>query len=152
MALPRGTELLVIDSGPRTGFSAQVGPQMHSVAEQLVAVSPQIDLVDLSRLVANGSCSRQTLQSGGIFKARAVRADLAQQSRSEFGSRAGQGAEEIMIGMLCKELLNLGTIRVDLALEHAQHFTRAKAQPFLARVRAWPETNSAARAKISIRF
>ena len=26
-----------------------------------------------------------------------------------------------MIGMLCKELLNLGTVRADLALEHAQH-------------------------------
>src|SRR6476646_5382759 len=26
-----------------------------------------------------------------------------------------------MIGMLRKELLNLGTVRVDLALEHAQH-------------------------------
>jgi hypothetical protein len=32
---------------------------MHSLAEQLVAVSPEIDLVDLSRLVADGSCSRQ---------------------------------------------------------------------------------------------
>ena len=63
---------------------------MHSVAEQLVAVSPEIDLVDLSRLVADGSCSRQTLQGGRILKARAVRADLAQQSRGDLGSRAGQ--------------------------------------------------------------
>ena len=52
MGLAACAELLVIDSGPRTGFSTQVGPQMHSVAEQLVAVSPEIDLVDLSRLVA----------------------------------------------------------------------------------------------------
>ena len=90
MALAACTELLVIDSGPRTGFPTQVGPKMHSVAEQLVAVSPEIDLVDLSRLVADGSCSGQTLQGGWILKARAVRADLAQQSRGDLGSRAGQ--------------------------------------------------------------
>jgi hypothetical protein len=30
-----------------------------------------------------------------------------------------------MIGMLCKELLNLGTVGVDLALEHAQ-YSRAR--------------------------
>jgi len=48
--LPRVRKLLVIDSGPRRGFPTQVGPKMHSVAEQLVAVSPKIDLVDLSRL------------------------------------------------------------------------------------------------------
>ena len=59
MALAACTELLVIDSG---------GPHVHSVAEQLVAVSPEIDLVDLSRLVADRSCSRQALQGVGIFK------------------------------------------------------------------------------------
>ena len=89
MALAACAELLVVDSGPRTGFPTQVGPRMHSVAEQLVAVSPEIDLVDLSRLVADGSCSGQTLQGGGIFKARAVRADLAQQWRAILGPAPG---------------------------------------------------------------
>jgi hypothetical protein len=32
--------------------------------------TPEIDLVNLSRLVADGSCSGQTLQGGGIFKER----------------------------------------------------------------------------------
>ena len=54
-----------------------------------------------------------------------------------------------MIGMLCKELLNLGTVRVDLALKHARILARAKAKRLLARVRAWPETNPVACAKIS---
>jgi hypothetical protein len=49
-ALAARAELLVIDSGPGTGSPTQVGPQVHSLAEQLVAVSPEIDLVDLSRL------------------------------------------------------------------------------------------------------
>ena len=90
MVLAACAQLLVVDGSPRRGLPTQVGPQMHSVAEQLVAVLPEIDLVDLSRLVADGSCSRQTLQGGWILKARAVRADLAQQSRGDLGSRAGQ--------------------------------------------------------------
>ena len=90
MALAACAELRVIDSGPGTGFPTQVGPQMDGMAEQLVAVSPEIDLVDLSRLVADGSCSGQTLQGAGIFKARAVRADLAQQARGDLGSGTGQ--------------------------------------------------------------
>src|SRR6267142_2020555 len=36
-----------------------------------------------------------------------------------------------MIGMLCKELLNLGTVRVDLALEHAQHSHTRQSQATL---------------------
>ena len=36
-----------------------------------------------------------------------------------------------MIGMLCKELLNLGTVRVDLALEHAQHSHARQSQATL---------------------
>ena len=72
MALAACAERRVIDIGPRTGFPTQVGPQMHGVAEQLVAVSPEIDLVDLSRLVADGSCSGQTLPGGWILEARAV--------------------------------------------------------------------------------
>ena len=36
-----------------------------------------------------------------------------------------------MIGMFCKELLNLGTVRVDLALEHAQHSHARQSQATL---------------------
>src|SRR4029453_4579861 len=36
-----------------------------------------------------------------------------------------------MIGMLCKKLLKLGTVRVDLALEHAQHSHTRQSQATL---------------------
>ena len=76
---------------------------MHSVAEQLVAVSPEIDLVDLSRLAADGSSSGQTLQGGGIFKARAVRADLAPQWRAILGPAPGSEPKRGRISVALRE-------------------------------------------------
>ena len=58
-----------------------------------------------------------------------------------------------MIGMLCKELRNLGMVRVDLALEHAQHSHARQSQPTLGTSkRLAGDELGAARAKISIRF
>ena len=93
---------------------------MDGGTQELIAEPAQIDFVDLSGLVADRSRSSQALQTVRI-KALAIRADLAQQARGDLGTRSGQRTKEIVIGMLGKELLDLGAVGLNLVLEQAQH-------------------------------
>ena len=97
-----------------------------------------------------GNCSRQTLQAE-IFKARAADPSRpAVAERSWVPRRAV--SEEIMIGMLCKELLNLGTVKIDLALEHAQHSHTHQSQATLGTGKGLAGDELGGTRKISIRF
>ena len=63
-----------------------------------------------------------------------------------------QRAEEVVIRVLGKELLDLDPVSVDLGRRVRSIRTRTTARRLLARVSAGPETNSPARAQISTRF
>ena len=56
-----GAQGLIIEGRPGRGGSTEVGPQMDSGPQRLVAVPPQIDFVDLTGLVANRSSPGQSL-------------------------------------------------------------------------------------------
>src|SRR6516164_535975 len=94
---------------------------MYRVAQWLAAVASQKDLMNLTGLVADRRGPRHALQGVEILKARAIRTDLAQQAGSDFGPRSRQGAKQLVIGVLGKELLDLSAVGIDLALERAQH-------------------------------
>ena len=68
-ALP---ELIVVNRSPRTGVSTQVRPQMDGVTQGLAAMLTDQNLRDLAGLIADRSCSRQTLQTAGIGEAGTV--------------------------------------------------------------------------------
>ena len=76
MALPALPELIVVNCGPGTGLPAQVRPKVHGVAQGLVALTPQMNLVDLSGLIAHGRGPSQALEADCIIKAGAIRTDL----------------------------------------------------------------------------
>src|SRR6218665_1038041 len=108
------------------------------MAQCLVAVSSELSGTDLSGLEADGRCPRQALQATGIFKAHAVRPDLAEQAWSELWARAWQGAKEIVVGMLGEEFLDLQTVSIDLALESAQHAGACQRQPTFGTSQCFP--------------
>ena len=92
---------------------------MDGGPQRLVAVSPQIDFMDLTGLVANRSGPGQSLSSVWIIKAGAIGADFAQQAWGDRWTGSGQRTKEMVIGMLRKELLDVGAVGLDLALVHA---------------------------------
>src|SRR6516164_4003181 len=92
---------------------------MYRVAQWLGAVASQKDLMNLTGLVADRRGPRYALQGVEILKARAIRTDLARQAGSDFGPRFRQGAKQLVIGVLGKELLDLSAVGIDLALERA---------------------------------
>ena len=60
--------LLVVDLGPRTGFSTAITPKMDRLPQEFVTLIAQAHLVDLSGLVADWSGSCQALKGLGIGK------------------------------------------------------------------------------------
>ena len=68
VALAALAKRIIIGRRPRTGLPAQVGPQMHGVAQRLVALSSQMDLVDLTALVADRRGASQALEAAWILK------------------------------------------------------------------------------------
>lgn len=125
---------------------------MDGGSQRLVAAAAHIDFVDLAGLVADRSGPGQSLQSAGLIKAGAVGANFTQQAWGDLRTGSRQRTEELVIGVFSEELLDLGTVGLDLGLEHPQHRVRASARRLLVRVSASVATNSFARAKISRRL
>ena len=67
----------IIGCCPRTGRSTQVGPKVDAIAKQLVAVTAQVDPVDLAGLIAHRSGSRYALEAFRVAVKRAIGADFA---------------------------------------------------------------------------
>jgi hypothetical protein len=111
---------IVISVGPRALRAAFVGEEMHGVAQVEGARTAQAHLVDLAGLVADGSGAGHALETARILVQGAVAADLAQQPRPELGPGAGEGPEEVVIGMAGEELLDAAAVGGELGLEHAQ--------------------------------
>ena len=124
---------------------------MDGGTQGLIAESAQIDFVDLPGLVAYRRCAGQALQTVRI-KALAIRADFAQQARGDLGTRSGQGIKEIVIGLLGKELLDLGAVALNLVLEHAQHPRAGQREWALGAGEHFARDELARRAKISMRL
>lgn len=120
MGFAAGTKRLVIERCPWRALPSEMSPEMDGGAQGLMAESAQIDFVDLPGLVAHRGGAGQRLESVSI-KALAVRADFAKQARGDFGTRSGQRTKEIVIGMLGKELLDLGAVGLNLVVKDAQH-------------------------------
>jgi hypothetical protein len=93
---------------------------MHGVAQVEVAGTAQTHPVDLAGLVADGGGASHALETTRILVEGAVAADLAQQPRPELEPGAGEGAEEVVVGMAGEELLDAVAVGGELGLEHAQ--------------------------------
>lgn len=78
VTLPTLSKVVIIGGRPGTGGSTQIGPEVDGVAQGLVAVTPEVHLVDLAGLITDRSRSGQALEAAGILEAGAIGADLAQ--------------------------------------------------------------------------
>ena len=58
--------IAVVGCCPRTRRSAEIGPKVDAISEQLVAVSAQVDFVDLAGLITHRSGSRYALEALGV--------------------------------------------------------------------------------------
>jgi hypothetical protein len=67
----------VVGCCPRTRRSAEIGPKVDAISEQLVAVSAQVDFVDLAGLITHRSGSRYALEALGVAVKRAIGADFS---------------------------------------------------------------------------
>ena len=119
---------LVVGLGPRGGVPGAVGPEMHDVAQEFVALVAHLDFVDLPGLVADRAGAGQALEGLRLVEALRVGGDFAQEARGQEARGAGQGAEEAAVGMLLEEFFDLGAVFVQLALEQAQQAGQADGQ------------------------
>src|ERR1700682_2928591 len=97
----------------------------------LVTVPSQADFVNLARLEADRCRAGKALQGLGIGKELAHGADLAQQSRRQLLSATGQGAKNVMVGMLFEEPFDLLSVNIELVFQSLQEFYQAQCQETL---------------------
>ena len=79
-------------------------------------------------MIGDRADPRLAHQAVGIGKDVAPGADQAQQPRAQGLFGPGQGAKEVVIGMLLKGLGNARAILLDLALEGLEHLDQAQGQ------------------------
>jgi hypothetical protein len=128
----------VIRLRPRAHLAAAIAPQMHRVAQVPVAVPPDARLPDLPALKTHRRRPRHALQRLRLGILPAIGADLGEQPRRELVARAGQAAEEVVVGMLREEFFNRRPVRRELGLHHAQQVHHAQGQPALGPCHRWP--------------
>ncbi len=130
-ALPLISMGLSVGRSPRGFGSAQVSPPMDGVGQVLVAMPPNVDLVDLAALKTHRCGARIALQTSGFIEAPPVVPQLTEQARPELATYAGQGSKHIVIGVIGKKLLNGCAILVRLFLQGAQRLDQRKGKPTL---------------------
>src|SRR6204780_206227 len=122
MALALGSKRLVIGLRPRTEFATQVGPEMHGIAQGLVALATQMDAMNLAGLKTDRRRASQTLQTLCVRKQDAVVADFRQEPRRDLIAGSRQRLEQCRIRMLREQPADLLTVFIDLGLQELQLF------------------------------
>ena len=119
---------LVISLPPRTGLAEAIRPEMQGVSEEFVARPADFGFVNLTGLKTDRSRSGIALQHLKRAIPSRIRTDAGQEPRREHFLGSGQAAEQIVIGMVLKERLDLLAILIELLLESAQQFAQAHGQ------------------------
>ena len=120
MALAGGAFVLVVGFRPGTELTAEIGPEMNSSTEGLLAGAVEPGLANLSALIADRGGARVALQALGGIEAGSIITEFAQESRSELLAQAGQGAEKVVIRMLLEAFGDLAAVLVQMILQHPQ--------------------------------
>jgi hypothetical protein len=113
---------LVVGLGPGAGLPAVVRPQVYGGPQGFVAGPAQPHFMHRAGLVANRGGAGVTLEGLGRLKLLAIVAQFGQESRRQFGTGSRQRAEQVMVGVLGKEFLDLPAVVVQLRLQHPQLF------------------------------
>src|SRR5690349_1895433 len=116
------SKALVISVGPRAGVPATVRPQIKGGPECFIAVPPKVDLMEGTGLVADGRGAGVTLQRLRGVKPMAILPQFAQQPRRDFGASSRQRAEQLVVGVLGKQLFDLLAVILQLRLQYPQLF------------------------------
>ena len=94
-----GAGAVVEVGGPGVGSSAVAGKVADRVAELFVGGPTESDVCDLARLAGRGGDPGQAGQRFGGGVAGAAVADLGEQSGGAEAARAGQGGEDVRVGV-----------------------------------------------------
>ena len=119
---------LIIGLGPVALFAGLVHPQVDGMAQEVITGEAKVRFAKLARLIGDRADPSLAHQAVGIRKEVASGADLAQQPRAQDLFSPGQGAKDVMVGMLLKSLGNARAILLDLALEDLEHLDPAQGQ------------------------
>jgi hypothetical protein len=119
---------LVVGLAPDHSFSETIGPEMKGVSQEFVAGPADMDLIEFAGLEAHGRGAGIALQHVGASVAFWIRADGRQEARGQDHFCAWQTAEEVVIGVMVEERLDLLAVFVELLLEGAQEFAQAYGQ------------------------
>jgi hypothetical protein len=94
-----GAGAVVEIGGPGVGASTVAGEVGDRVSELFVCSPTESDVFDFPGLAGGGSDTGQAGQRFGSGKAGAAVPDLAEQAGRAEGARAGQGGEDVRVGV-----------------------------------------------------
>ncbi len=120
MTLALGSKRFVISFRPRTELAAQVGPEMHGVAQGLVTLAAQMDPMTLAGLKTHRGGARQTLQGLRVETRRGLADFQTRGAARIFSPDSGQQLEESCIRMLREQPADFMAVFDGLGLQQLQ--------------------------------
>ena len=116
------TVMLIVNLGPETTGKTLLSKKMDGVTEMFVTSPALVAVAVFSGTLGDRSSSAKTLQILSLAaKSLPIVANFGEQARSDLGSGAGQGTEQIMIGMTSKELFDSLAIERQLLFDGKKH-------------------------------
>jgi len=123
---------LIVTLGPHATGQTLLSKKMEGVPKVFVTSPTLINVTVFSRTFGHWGCSAKALESLSVTaKSLPVIANLGEQARSDLGSGARQGTEQIMIGMRSEKLLDAPSIEAKLVLERKKHLYQTQSQEAL---------------------
>jgi hypothetical protein len=124
--------MLIVTLGPDATGQTLLSKKMEGVPEVFVTSPTLMNVAGFSRTFGHRGCSAKALKRLNITaESVAVIANLGEQARSDLGSGARQGTEQIMIGMRSKKLLDALPIDAKLLFERKKHLHQTQSQEAL---------------------
>ena len=133
VAVSLSSFLLVVRLGPWRFNPAAVGPQVNGGAQDHVAGPADDDDSAAAGLFGDRRGAAVALQRLGVLEDFAIRAQFGQEARGDLFAGAGEGAEEVVVGMLAEQFIDAGAVLVQLRFERAKLLGAGDGQQALGR-------------------